>query len=323
MAQPRGFYSATLLENGRILVAGGFVQAPDRELFGAELYDPRSNTWEPTGNLVTGRAGHAAVLLDDGKVLVAGGQAFDPQARAFFLDSAEVYDPAIGRWTITGSMAVPRTEPILTSLEDGKVFTSGAIRARGPFAVSAEIYDPATGQWTRIADMGTPRNDHAQILLDDGRVLVAGGFAGPMPGDVYHTSAEIYDPNSDTWAPTGSMTMARADAEGVVLRDGRVLVTGGNTVLRPPTRTDTAEIYDLDTGTWTRTSGVMSDPKVDHASTMLKDGRVFVVGGIRSRDHPVASSDIYDPESDRWTPTASMLKARGGFSAVALKHGRG
>src|SRR5205823_3522093 len=159
----------------------------------AQIYNPRSDSWQTTGHLATTRAGHAAVLLEDGRVLIAGGtRALAPGTPPVNLDSAEIYDPATGAWTATGSMHVKRNEPILTLLPDGRVFVSGATRVPGPDAKSAEIYDPATGQWTRVADMSSPRNDHIQELLDDGRVLVAGGFAGTIaaPG-TYFASAEI------------------------------------------------------------------------------------------------------------------------------------
>ncbi len=319
MSQARGFYSLTLLGDGRVLLAGGFVQAPRRALSGCEIYDP--DTWTQAGNLFTARAGHAAVRLNDGRVLVAGGQTYTPDERAITLSSVEIYDPATGLWTPTRSMAVARTEPVLTLLNDGKVLISGATRAPGPLGSSAEIYDPATERWRRIADMNESRNDHIQVLLADGTVLVAGGFRGALPGEVYFDSAEIYDPILDTWTPTGTMNMPRADGEPVVLRDGKVLITGGNIVIEPPARTDTAEIYDPETGDWTLTSGAMSDPKVDHAYTLLNDGTVLVAGGLRSNDNPVTSADLYDPIRNRWTSTASMSKARSGILAVKLDDG--
>jgi N-acetylneuraminic acid mutarotase len=332
MAEPRAFYSATLLDDGRVLVAGGFVRTNGigpplggHYSAGTEIYDPTSDTWSPTNHLLTGRAGHAAVLLEDGRVLVAGGQmVVAPGTPPVTLASAEIYDPAAGAWTATGSMHVRRAEPILTLLPDGRVFVSGAARAAGPDATSAEIYDPATGAWTRVADMSTPRSDHIQELLDDGRVLVAGGFSGTVRApSAYFASAEIYDPVSNTWTPTGSMTMPRADAEGVRLENGQVMAVGGNTAISvPATRTNTAEIYDPTTGQWRLTGGAMSDPKVDHAVTLLKDGQVLVAGGIRTNDTEVASADLYNPSTDIWTPEPSMARARGGIFAVTLVDGR-
>src|SRR5436309_1046488 len=130
----------------------------------------------------------------------------------------------VGSWTTAASMAEPRAFYSATLLDDGRVL----------------------GAWTRVADMSTPRSDHIQELLDDGRVLVAGGFSGTVRAPIaYFASAEIYDPVSNTWTPTGSMTMPRADAEGVRLENGQVMATGGNTAISvPATRTNTAEIYD-------------------------------------------------------------------------------
>jgi N-acetylneuraminic acid mutarotase len=315
MTQPRGFFTATTLGDGRVLVAGGYVQ---RRVFpDAEIYDPKADTWAATGSLLTSRAGNGAVLLQDGRVLVAGGLVYNPDGSTFSLNSAEIYDPALGQWTATGSMNVDRVEPFLTLLNNGKVLAAGETRAAGPEGKSAEIYDPDTGEWTRVADMSVSRSNQVQLSLPDGGVLVAGGYAGAEPGDELLASAEIYDPKANTWTPTGDMTRPRADPEGAVLQDGRVLVTGGNVVL-PSTRTNTAEIYNPATGQWTPTTGSMTDAKVDHTMTVLSNGQVLAVGGLLRHDISLVSADLYDPKTDTWTPVADMTKSRGGHAAVLL-----
>jgi N-acetylneuraminic acid mutarotase len=318
MAEARGFFTATTLEDGRVLVSGGYVQR--RVLAGSEIYNPRTDTWMRTGDLQTARSGNGAVLLRDGRVLAAGGLVYDSGGGSTALNSAEIFDPATGSWAPTGSMNVARVEPFLTLLNDGKVLAAGETRAAGPLGKSAEVYDPDTGQWTRVADMNESRSNQVQLLLPDGRVLVAGGYSGAEPGDFLHASAELYDPRCGTWTPTGDMTMARADPEGVVLTDGRVLVTGGNDTFS--TRTNTAEIYDPATGEWARTSGSMSEAKVDHTMTLLDDGRVLTAGGLLRHDVALVSADLYDPQSDTWTPVADMCKSRGGHQAVLLGHSR-
>src|SRR5262249_61540684 len=110
---------------GGVWVAGVFPRAPRHALAGAEIYDPRHDAWEATGNLLQDRAGQGAVKLADGHVLVAGGQTFNALEQAVFLSSAEIYDPETGQWTATGPMNVARTEPMLTLLADGRVFVSG------------------------------------------------------------------------------------------------------------------------------------------------------------------------------------------------------
>ena len=320
MAQARGFFSTTVLNDGQVLVAGGYVQ--QRVFSGVEVYNPDTDSWTETGSLQTARSGNGAALLKDGRVLVAGGLVYRPDGSTYPLDSAEIYDPATGQWSATGSMMVPRIEPFLTLLNDGRVLAAGETRAAGPLGKSAEIYDPGSGEWMRVADMSVSRSNQVQVPLAGGQVLVAGGYSGAEPGDELLASAEIYDPKLDTWTPTGDMTLARADAEPVVLQDGRVLISGGNIVLQPPTRTNTAEIYDPATGKWTPTSGAMSDAKVDHTMTLLSSGQVLAAGGLLRHDISLASADLYDPKNDTWTPVCDMAKSRGGHSAVLLPKDR-
>jgi hypothetical protein len=140
--------TATLLRDGRVLVVSDD---------GAELYDPASGTWTATGDMVTpGRWGRTATLLRDGRVLVVGGYGGNAVGT---LSSAELYDPAHGTWTATGSMARPRVGHTATLLSDGRVLVvgvDGGSAAALPL-ISAELYDPGTGSWTATGSMVTPR----------------------------------------------------------------------------------------------------------------------------------------------------------------------
>jgi hypothetical protein len=141
MVTPRTDFTATLLPDGKVLVAGGLhsgVQAAAAELAAAELYDPGSGSWTATASLVTPRTGHAATLLPDGKVLVAGGYGGNGA-----LASAELYDPGSGSWTAAGSMVTPRQSHTATLLPDGKVLVAGGFGAEAP-VVTAELYDPGS-----------------------------------------------------------------------------------------------------------------------------------------------------------------------------------
>ena len=131
-------HTATLLPNGKVLVAGGAGpnSCSSTPTSTAELYDAVSGTWSATGNLNTARSNHTATLLRNGQVLVAGGYA--PQV---FLNSAELYDPATGMWRPTGSFNTIRANDSATLLPNGKVLAVGASSAE---LISAELYDPAT-----------------------------------------------------------------------------------------------------------------------------------------------------------------------------------
>ena len=199
-------HTATLLLDGKVLVAGGLNGNGDN-VASAELYDPASGTWAATGSLATARSQFTATLLPNGKVLVAGGN------HNGALASAELYDPASGTWTPTGSLGTARVLHTATLLPNGLVLVAGGIND-----ASAELYDPGLGTWSSTGSLNTARFFHTATLLTNGTVLVAGGFV---------TSAELYDPGLGTWSSTGSLATVRAEHTATLLPNGKVLVAGG------------------------------------------------------------------------------------------------
>src|SRR5262245_15979292 len=172
--------------------------------------------------------GHTPTLLTAGTVLVAGvvsGGAvlFNPLA------SADLYDPTTGTWSATGSMNISRWTPMATLLTDETVLVAGGSHFDNPVwnpLASAELYDPTTGTWSATGSMNNAHSGPA-TLLADGRVLVAGCCAPRGENSENDASAEIYDPITHTWSPTGRMTIAREGYTATLLRDGTVLAAGG------------------------------------------------------------------------------------------------
>jgi N-acetylneuraminic acid mutarotase len=233
MSAARLFQTATLLPNGKVLVAGGCGD-PDcnSALASAELYDPANGTWSTTGRMSVPRGEHSATLLLDGKVLVSGGR--NPSV----LNSAELYDPVTGRWTGTGAMARPRYSFTATLLPTGKVLAAGGGNNDSALA-TAEIYDPVAGTWTVTGSMSSARGDDTATLLPDGSVLVEGGAT--TCGICTIDAAEVYAPSSGSWAVTDSMHVPRANYTATLLPDGTVLVAGGQ--LSGGDATPTSELY--------------------------------------------------------------------------------
>jgi N-acetylneuraminic acid mutarotase len=163
-------FTATLLADGRVLVAGGTSGSP---LAAAELYDAATGRWTPTGSMLAARLTHTAVLLPDGKVLVAGGNG--GAAGGGSLATAERYDPATGVWSATGAMNTGRTAATATLLPEGRVLVTGGYDSSGRAQASTELYDPASGQWKGTGAMRDVRYFHTATLLPDGNVLLAGG----------------------------------------------------------------------------------------------------------------------------------------------------
>ena len=194
-------HTATLLPNGKVLVAGG-NNGP--ALSSAELYDPATGTWTATGSLGTARDRHTATLLPNGKVLVAGG--FNELDG--FLSSAELYDPASGTWTATGSLGTARAYHTATLLPNGKVLVAGGNNECGLVLSSAELYDPAS--WDVDGDR-QPGHRTWRSHGDAAAQWQGAGGGGIHDGFQAFSSAELYDPATGTWTATGSLGTARYD----------------------------------------------------------------------------------------------------------------
>jgi len=272
--------------------------------------------WAPAGRLNKPRAFTMQALLPGGRLLVAGG-VDGPTV----YHSAEIYDPSLGehgKWTLTGSMAKPRTTTEAVMLQDGRVLVPGG---QGPCCkvyASAEVYDPASGKWSSAGTMTRPRNFATVTLLEDGRVLVAGGSSTAAPGhpDKVLASAEIYDPATGVWSRTGSMQTPRECAAATRLQDGRVLVAGGRDGMFNAYRS--AEIYDPQTGTWSA-AGNMARARSQQGAALLSDGRVFEVGGFGNGY--LASAELFDPVSKSWSSAGVSSAARRSPIVAELKDG--
>jgi hypothetical protein len=162
----RTFHTATLLQSGKVLVAGGSTTADNTGALDSwELYDPASGISTATGNLNSARSNHTATMLPSGKVLVVGGA--DASGNA--LSSAELFDPATGMWTLTnGIMGAARFAHTATLLPSGQVLVAGGIGTSNTFLSSAELYDPASGTWSTAGNLSTARQGHTATLLASG-----------------------------------------------------------------------------------------------------------------------------------------------------------
>ena len=305
MSVIRRDHTATLLNNGKVLVVGFVTSA-------ADLYDPASGIFSPAGNTLFNHGQNAtATRLLDGRVLIAGGL-FTPGA-------AEIYDPATGNFSLAGSLNQPRFAHTATLLPDGRVLVvGGAENASTGFisTTTAEIYDPATNSFSFTGSLNTGRDFHVATLLPDGRVLVAGGIDNTLPSvGICTDSAELYDPATGTFSNTGKMTESRCTlwwSDAPVLSNGKVLILGSGS--------QTAELFDPATGSFSAT-GNLTVPRGGPTVTLLTDGRVLVAGGF-STNGVTNSTEIYDTASGTFTAAAGMNAARNQQAATLLADGR-
>jgi hypothetical protein len=289
MAVKRSGDTATLLPNGKVLVAGG-SNAMFNSLSTAELYDPATGTFIPTGDMIAGREDHTATLLSNGKVLLTGGFVAAGGGSPTDDASAELYDPATGKFAATGSMSQKRDSHTATLLQDGTVLVAGGEDAFVPL-FTAEIYRPATGSFTFTSNqLNLARAGHSATLLPNGKVLVAGGLD-------FNSTAELYDPATGTFTPTGGMTAAGRDAHmATLLPNGEVLLSGGlerfDCDFCPDLTLATAELFIPASESFTVT-GSMASERRQHTATLLQDGKVLVVGGLDNSGKILASAELY------------------------------
>ncbi len=264
--------------------------------------------WSTTGRMANGRLLYTATRLPDGRVLAAGG----------YNRSAEIYDPATGSWGRTHDTPNTYRSATATLLTNGRVLLAGAGGAEWDSGFSAALYDQDTGTWALTGNMRTPRLYHTATLLTDGRVLVTGGADREYGGSVL-ASAEVYDPATGTWALTGPMARARRNHTATLLRDGRVLVTGGTDA--GGTLQSSAEVYNPATAAWSP-AGNMTTARGYHSATLLEDDRVLIAGGGGADRASSSSAELFDPASGTFAAAASMAQPRRYHSATSLLNGK-
>jgi hypothetical protein len=278
--------TATLLGDGKVLVAGGFG-ANGQALASAELYDPSAKTFSPASAMATARGEHTATLLKNGKVLLAGGLSGGSAVVA----TVELFDPSSGTFSATGSMATTRFGHAAVLLNSGMVLVAGGNDNQN-ISATAELYDPASGTFTVAGPMTAPRAFFTLTLLADGKALLAGGDnVEHVVGTTGRSTGELFDPAAGTFSSAGQMSMPRERHTATRLGDGTVLIAGGDSIVFTggstrvgafPHTTATTELFDPGTVAFTAGQNLQQD-RTNHTATLLTSGKVLIAGGMQTR----------------------------------------
>ncbi len=304
----RDAHTATPLQNGEVLIAGG-ISAADATLASAELYNPATGKWTVTGSMAQARYGHSAELLPNGDVLVAGG--ISSTNGGTILAESELYNPSTGTWTKTGNLTTGRYEHGAVLLPDGSVLVAGGYGAEDSILASAELYNPATGKWTVTGSLHDARSTNA-ALLQDGAVLMAGGV-----GSGNENTAESY--LNGVWTLTNTMVFSHPSTRIAALLNGDALIYGGNLA------SYVAEVYAPSNGNWTATHNLGLNPPGGNTLTTLQSGKVLLVGGtthVGTSYVPQSLCHLYTSSTNAWSSTGSLNHARSAHTATLLPNGQ-
>ena len=346
MSTARAYHTATLLQNGTVLVTGG-TDANGKPLASAEIFDPFNDRFTPTGDMVSARTYHTATRLQDGRVFVDGGDE---------TGTKELFDPSSSTFSAIGT-ATGKTAGLNAAL-----LNNGVVVVRGPAITVCQpstgcatggaaivLFDPLVGSFT--SPVGSPGHaflDQTMTLLEDDRLLVTGGRIGTRVSytngssevrDLSVNTAELIDPQTGTARPTASISARHAHA-AALLDDGRVLIAGGmhsyqagNAPVQSVTLAD-AELFDP-IGETVKATGRMQTARQEHAMTRLTSGAVLVTAGTDASGQRFGTAELFDPTTGSFESVGSMVSVRSGnrysglagnpstgYSATALNDGR-
>ncbi len=312
-----GFYgTVTALQDGRVLADGGAAGFPALSANSVSitaLYDPTHNSWSVSGSQAHAGYYAASDVLANGQVLVTGGSVLRADEVLTALTTADLFNPSTNVWTAAAPMSTTRQQHTATALPSGALLVTGgnygsdyAGLANDVFN-TAELYDPTSNAWSSAGTMSSPRYEHTASLLANGMVLVAGGnnLVRTCSCTTFVSSADLYNPATNSFTPTGALVTARYAHTATVLANGMVLVAGGfggatSTLQSGGAALTSAELYNPTSGTWTAT-GSMTTARMNHTATLLASGEVLVAGGYTGTA-TTATAEIYNPVSGTWGP---------------------
>lgn len=304
--EPRQGHTATLLQDGRVLIAGGRLLNGTEISKTAEIYDPKANKFTKTGDMTTPRVEHAAILLQDGKVLITGGRK-EGMHTSIELNSAEIYDPKTEKFTKINDMNHAWVDHNMILLPDGRVLLCSNI-SNLPINFKLEIYNPENNKFQEKACL-TERCPENAVILNNEMVLLASGEPDNQP--------QLFDFKTEIFKYTDKMKFNRSSSTAILLKNGEAIIIGGSNNY---TEIANAEIYSAATGKF-RLAGKLNKPRYSHSAILLSDGKILVVGGESGHSNTLQylkSAELYNPVKDKFIKISDMHYIRGFRTTLTL-----
>lgn len=296
MTQARSTHTATKLNDGRVLIVGGYaLYGPGVAAATAEIYDHVTGLSTAVAAPSMGRTLHTATLLADGRVLVIGGGAKFDLTDVFgslstVVKTSEIYDPVANTWSTGPNVPNPLLAHQASRLADGRVLVTSGVEVGNLFGIPVPAftsncmrYDPVTNTFLSTASMPVPRAYHGQITLPGGGALVVGGATGDFIALTFNTHTEAYTYNhlSNAWTAAGNLNVGRAYPNLVDTGSGITVIAGLKDVDvttgsgTPAVEVETSSYAGI---TWT-ISGAQNLPRQTPRAVAVDGGkRILIVG---------------------------------------------
>jgi len=295
MATPRVYHASAVLNDGKVLVAGGLTGLPPAyaSTNTVEIYNPSADIWTTGNPLSVARSNLTLTKLNDGRILAAGGNS-NPTT---VVTTAELFNPVSGLWSTVAPMNFARSNQTAMLLQNGSILVCGGLTGGGGSLNKAEVYSVSANKWYLLPDMPISGPAPAVTLMNDGNVLVSGVYGSG--------NSVVFDTVSNTWGPQVAMNLGRESHTSTAVTGGTVVI-GGRTTNRwygDPT----AEIYSYASSTWASATGQMSRGRLGHRAVKLNSTTILVVGGVGSFIPVVEAATAYGKdslvvaESESWT----------------------